>query len=56
MHLPRHKEKEKWTTDYVERKTTRARKRVEDAEAVVQKEQNDTRNAENTGLTNVHHE
>jgi hypothetical protein len=32
--------KEKWIVDYVERETAGARKRVEDAEAVVQREQN----------------
>ena len=39
-------EKEKWIDDYVERETPRARKRVEDAEAAVQQEQDDMTHAE----------
>jgi len=38
--------------DYGERVNTGAIKRVEDAEAAVQQEQDDTRNAENARLTN----
>jgi len=44
--------KETLIEDYVEREIAGARKRVEDAEAVVQQEQQDTKNAENMGLTN----
>jgi len=44
-------EKEKWIEDYVERETAGARKRVEDAEEVVQQEQDDMTHAENAGLT-----
>jgi len=51
-HFLNYKEKGEWIEDYVERETTGARKRVEDAEAAVQQEQKDTKNAENTGLTN----
>jgi len=42
---------EKWIEDYVERETTGARKRVEDAEAAVQQEQDNMMHAEITGLT-----
>jgi len=38
MHFLNHEEKAKWIEDYVERETARARKQVEDAEAVVQQE------------------
>jgi hypothetical protein len=44
-------EKEKWIEDYVERETAGARKRVEDAEAAVQQEQDDMTQAEIAGLT-----
>jgi len=44
-------EKEKWIEDYVEIETAGARKRVEDAEAAVQQEQDDMMNAEIAGLT-----
>jgi len=44
-------EKEKWIEDYVERETAGARKRVEDAEAAFQQEQDDMTQAEITGLT-----
>jgi len=44
-------EKEKWIEDYVERETAGARKRVEDAEAAVQQEQDDMTHAEIAGLT-----
>jgi len=44
-------EKEKWIKDYMERETTAARKRVEDAEAAVQQEQDDMMHAEIAGLT-----
>jgi hypothetical protein len=52
MHFLRNEDKEKWIEDYIERETAGARKRVDDAEAVVQQEQDDTRKAENVGLTN----
>jgi len=51
-HFLSNEEKEKWIEDYVERETAGARKRVEDAEAVVQQELDDMQNAENAGLTN----
>ena len=51
-HFLSNEEKEKWIEDYVERETTGARKRVEDAEAAVQQEQEDMMNAENAGLKN----
>ena len=44
-------EKEKWIEDYVERETAGARKRVQDAEAAVQHEQDDMMHAELAGLT-----
>jgi hypothetical protein len=44
-------EKEKWIEDYVERETAGARKRVEDAEAAVQQEQDDMAHSEIVGLT-----
>jgi len=43
-------EKEKWIKDYVERATTVATKRVEDAETAIKQEQDDMRNAEKAGL------
>jgi hypothetical protein len=47
----RNEDNEKWIENYVERETTGARKRVEDAEAVVQQEQDDMMHAEIVGLT-----
>jgi len=44
-------EKEKWIEYVVERETAGARKRVEDAEAAVQQEQDDMTHAELVGLT-----
>jgi hypothetical protein len=44
-------EKEKWIEDFVETETAGARKRVEDAEAVVQQDQDDMTHAELAGLT-----
>jgi len=41
----------KWIEDYVERETAVARKRVEDAEAAVQQEQDNMKHAEIVGLT-----
>jgi len=49
-HLLSNEENEKWIKDYVERDTARARKRVEDSEAVVQHEQEDMKHAEIAGL------
>jgi len=51
MHILCNKEKETWIKDYVERETAVARKRVEDAEAAIRQEQEDTGTAENVGLT-----
>jgi len=50
-HFLSNEEKEKWVEDYVERETAGARKRVEDAEAAVQQEQDDMTHAEIAGLT-----
>jgi len=50
-HFLSNEEKEKWIEDYVERETTEARKRDEDAEAVVQQEQDDMTQAAIAGLT-----
>jgi len=49
-HFLSNEDKEKWIEDYVERETSGARKRVEDAEAVVQQEQEDMKHAEITEL------
>ena len=51
MHYLSNEEKEKWVQELVERETTGARKRVEDAEAAVQQEQEDMKHAEIAGLT-----
>jgi len=51
MHFLSNEDNEKWIEDYVERETAGARKRVEDAEAPVQQEQNDMSQAEIAGLT-----
>jgi len=51
MHFLSNEEKEKWIENYVERETAGARKRVEDAEAAVQQEQDDMTHAEIAGLT-----
>jgi len=51
MHFLSDEEKEQWIEDYVERETAGARKRVEDAEAAVQQEQDDMMHAEIAGLT-----
>jgi hypothetical protein len=50
-HFLGNEEKEKWIEDYVERETAGARKPIEDAEAVVQQEQDDIMQAEIAGLT-----
>jgi len=49
-HFLSNEEKEQWIEDFVERETAGARKRVEDAEATVQQEQDDMTHAELTGL------
>ncbi|KAF8534233.1 hypothetical protein BDD12DRAFT_896519, partial [Trichophaea hybrida] len=51
-HFISNQAKDKCLKDYVERETTGATKRVEDAEAAVQQKQDDTRKDENVGLTN----
>jgi len=50
-HFLSNEEKEKWIEDHVERETAGARKRVEDAEAAVQQEQDDMTHADIAGLT-----
>jgi len=50
-HFLSHEETEKWIEDYVERETAGAKKRVEDAEAAVQQEQDDRTNAGIARLT-----
>jgi len=50
-HFLSNEEKEKWIEDYVERETAGAGKRVEDAEAAVQQEQDDMKHAEIVGFT-----
>jgi len=50
-HFLSNDEKPKWIEDYVERETAGARKRVEDAEAAVQQEQDDITHAEIAGWT-----
>jgi len=52
-HCLSNEEKEKWIEDYVERETAGASKRVEDAEAAVQQEQDDMTQAEIAGLTST---
>jgi len=54
-HLLSNKEKEKLIEVYVERETAVARKWVEDAETAIKQEQEETRNADNTGLTTREH-
>jgi hypothetical protein len=49
-HFLSNEAKEKWIEDYVERETAGARKRVEDAEAAVQQEQDNMTHAEIAGL------
>jgi hypothetical protein len=50
-HFLNNEEKEKWIEDFVERETAGAGKRVEDAEAAVEKEPDDMTHAEHAGLT-----
>jgi len=49
-HFSSNEEKEKWIEDYVERETAGARKRVADAEAAVEQEQDDMKHSEIAGL------
>ena len=46
MHFSTNEEKYKWIEDYVKRETARARRRVEDAGAAFQQEQDDMTHAE----------
>jgi len=50
-HFLSNEEREKWIEDYVDRETAGARKRVEDAEAAVQQDQEDMKQAEIAVLT-----
>ena len=50
-HFLSNDEKEKWIKDYVERNTTVARKRVQDAETVITQVLNDMTTAPNVGAT-----
>jgi len=50
-HFLSNEQKEKWIEEFVERVTAGARKRVEDAEAAVQQEQDNITHAEFVGLT-----
>ena len=50
-HFLSNEDTEKWIEEYVERETAGARKRVEDAEAAVQQEQDDMVHTEIAGLT-----
>jgi len=50
-HFSSNDEKEKWIEDFVERETAGARKRVDDAEAAVEQEQDNMTHAELAGLT-----
>jgi len=50
-HILSNEETEKWIHDYVERETAGARKRIEDAEAAVEQEQDDMTQAEIAGFT-----
>jgi len=50
-HFLSNEEKEKWIEDFVERETAGTTKKVEDAEAAVQQEQDDMTHAELAGLT-----
>ena len=52
-HFLRNVEKEKWIKDYIDRKTTGARKPVEDAEAAVHQEQDHMTHAVIAGLTST---
>ena len=51
-HFLSNEEKEQWIENYVERETAVATKRVQDAEAAVQQEQEAMKHAEIAGLTN----
>jgi hypothetical protein len=47
MHILSNQETEKWIEYYIQRETAGARKRVEDAEAAIMQEQEDTEAADN---------
>jgi len=51
MHIVSHEENGKWIEDYVERETVGASNQVDDAEAAIKQEHEDTRTAENAGFT-----
>jgi len=51
-HFLSNEEQEQWIEDYCDRETAGARKRVDDAEAPVQQEEDDMKHAEIVGLTN----
>jgi hypothetical protein len=51
MHILSNEDKGKWIEHFIERETSGARKRVEDAEAAVGQEQDDMTDAELAGLT-----
>jgi len=51
MHFSTNEEKYKWIEDYVKRETARARRRVEDAGAAFQQEQDDMTHAESVWVT-----
>jgi hypothetical protein len=53
MHFSSFTEETKWIEDDVDRETAGERKWVEDAEALVQQEQEDVKNAEKVGLMNI---
>jgi len=55
IHFLSNEEEKKWIEDYVERQTAGATKRVEDAEAAVQQEQEDMKHAEIVGFTSREH-
>jgi len=50
-HILSNEEKEKSIEDYVEKETTGARKRVEDAKVAIRQEQEATEEAQNAGVT-----
>jgi len=52
MHFLSNEQKEKWVEEYDETDTTGATKRVQDAVAAVQQQQEDTKKAENDRSTN----
>jgi hypothetical protein len=52
-HFLWNEEKVEWIQYYVERETAGARKRVDDAEAAVQQQQENLAHAESTGLMSI---